>query len=373
VHASVQAFFINMQNKVQIFLLIDIKSYKPNIVFKDKKINIISTNIVIENEIQSNDIFEFDVFNIVNNSSAIFIQKILINGIEANLFHNTNFIMRNNEYVENKKLTSPYRIDFNGTYQLKINDAYLESLRSQHWHISNNNFDYVFNYIFSEDFFDLVYRPRNYKKILSESICALGDSFTYGIGLDNLDTWPVLLEEKIKLPVMNLAVAGAGIDLIYNNYKKLIKEYNFKKIIINLPNMERRLIRCRLEKNKFYKVPNTFTPTNSNNPWLYANYKNVKIRRKKIEKNIIDDIDCFYSKKILEKLINLSKQTNIKTFYTSRDDSTYSYIKSNYTDIDILPQYPRLTLFKERSNNGAGGHPARAHNEHFVKEIINLI
>ena len=370
-HASVQAFFINMQNKVQIFLSIDIKEYKPNIFFKNKKIDIISTNIVIEDEIQNNNIFEFDVSNIAGGSSTIFIQKILINGVEANLFHNTIFIMKNNEYIENKKLTSIQRIDFGGTYQLKIDDTYLEPLRSQHWHVSNSNFDYIFNYIFCEDVFDLIYRPRNYKKILSDSICVLGDSFTYGSGLDNLDTWPVLLEEKIKVPVMNLAVAGAGIDLIYNNYKKLIKEYNFKKIIINLPNMERRLIRCRLEKNKFYKVPNSFTPTDSDNPWLYANYKTIKSGRKKVEKYIINDIDCFYSKKILKKLINLSKQQNIKTFYTSRDNLTYSYIKSNYTDANILPHYPQLTLFRDRAKNGT--HPARIHNEYFVKEIINLI
>jgi hypothetical protein len=360
-----------MQIKIQIFLSINIKLYKPIIIFKNKKIDITS-NIILVDEIQNNDnIFEFHVSNIMNNSSEILIQKILINGIEANLYHNTSFIMKNNEYVENKRLTSIHRIDFNGIYQLKVNEEYLEPLRSQHWHVSNNNFDYIFNYIFSENIFDLIYRPRNHKKIFSDSICVLGDSFTYGSGLDNSDTWPVLLEEKIKLPVMNLAVPGAGIDLIYNNYKKLVKEYNFKKIIINFPNMERRLIRCCLEGKKFYKVPTSFVPMDSNNPWLYANYETVKIRRKKIEKKIINDINFFYSKKILKKIINLSKKQNIKTFYTSRDNYTYSYIKSNYEDANMLPKYPQLTLFKERAKNGT--HPAGVHNEYFVKEIIHLI
>lgn len=44
-------------------------------------------------------------------------------------------------------------------------------------------------------------------------IIALGDSFTFGYGLDDTETWPHLLEQRLDdTPVINMAANGYGID-----------------------------------------------------------------------------------------------------------------------------------------------------------------
>jgi hypothetical protein len=355
-----------MTIQIQILLSVTTNTKDPQIVFQGKSVPIKNPITLESNNL--NDI-AFIVNGIENNSSSISLKKILVNNIEANIFHNTSFTMENNKYVENKTLTSIQHINFNGTFKLQIDENYLEPLRSQHWHITNKN-DYVFNYIFTEDIFDLAYRPRNHAKIISNSICAIGDSWTFGYGLSNPDTWPSLLQEKLNRPVLNLAVPGAGIDLIYHNVKKLVRDFSFEKIIVNLPIMERRLIRCKLHGNKFYQVPNAFEPASDDNTWLYANFANVKAQRNKIQNKIFNDVNCNYSKKIINKFCKFVTDNNVPCFFTSRDQQTYDYI-STQPDIKILPMYPKLDDFPERA--GSGYHPAKAHNISFVESIMKYL
>ena len=141
---------------------------------------------------------------------------------------------------------------------------------------------------------------------------------------------------------------GAGIDLIYHNVKKLVRDFSFEKIIVNLPIMERRLIRCKLHGNKFYQVPNAFEPASDDNTWLYANFANVKAQRNKIQNKIFNDVNCNYSKKIINKFCKFVADNNIPCFFTSRDQQTYDYI-STQQDIKILPMYPKLDDFPERA------------------------
>ncbi len=355
-----------MNNEIKIFLLVNTNTYDPVIIYKGQNIKI-KKEIIIEDIVEKDKTFEFDVKNIYNGSANIIIKKILINNVEANIFHNTSFIM------QNKKLKTVHEINCNGKFQLQINNSYLELLRSEHWHILKNKNDYIFNYtFFTKDSFDLIYRPRNHKTIISNTICALGDSFTWGSGLPRSDTWPAILEKKINKTVLNLAVPGASIDLIYMNLKKLTKEFSFEKIIINLPNMERRLIRCQLDQNKFYQVPSVHQPPASNNQWLYSNFPKVKATRKKVEKKIFDDINCVYSKKVINKLITFTKSLNVPIYVTSRDKNTYIFLQTKHNEIKVLPTYPDLHLFPERDRFD-GTHPARSHNEHFVDSILKFL
>jgi hypothetical protein len=355
-----------MNNEIKIFLLVNTNTYDPVIIYKSQNIKI-KKEIIIEDIVEKDKTFEFDVKNIYNSSANIIIKKILINNVEANISHNTSFIM------QNKKLKTVHEINCNGKFQLQINNSYLELLRSEHWHILKNKNDYIFNYtFFTKDSFDLIYRPRNHKTIISNTICALGDSFTWGSGLPRSDTWPAILEKKINKTVLNLAVPGASIDLIYMNLKKLTKEFSFEKIIINLPNMERRLIRCQLDQNKFYQVPSVFQPPASNNQWLYSNFPKVKATRKKVEKKIFDDINCVYSKKVINKLITFTKSLNVPIYVTSRDKNTYIFLQTKHNEIKVLPTYPDLHLFPERDRFD-GTHPARSHNEHFVDSILKFL
>ena len=358
----------------KILLGIEIRNKKPIIYYKNNFINFDQNNyseIILEDTVEIGSTINFTVENIENGSATILIKKILINNVETNKFHNTSFIMKNNKWIENKTLTSIHRIDYNGVFVLDITEQYIEPIKSQHWHVSDILNDYIFHYNFTNDVFDLKYKPRNHDKIISNTICVLGDSFTYGAYLDNEHTWPVILEKKLKKTVNNLAVAGAGVDLIYNNFVKLIKQYSFEKIMIVLPNLERRIIKCRFDNEKIYRVPSSFSPDNDDNPWRYANYPVVKKKRKHVEQQIVKDIDCLYSKKIIKKLINVAEKYKINLFLSSRSKETYTFLQSlQLMNSKLLPFYD-LEWFKQRASNGY--HPTKSHNDYFVNLIIEQI
>ena len=359
---------------IKIVLGIEIRNKKPIIYYKNNVINFDENNfseIILEDKQEINSIFNFTVENIENASATILIKKILFNGVEANIFHNTSFTMNNNRWIENKTLKSVHRIDHNGTFALDVTEQYIAPIKSQHWHVSYNINDYIFNYNFTNDVFDLKYKPRNHDNIVPDAICVLGDSFTYGTYLDNDQTWPGILEEKLKKPVNNLAVPGAGIDLVYNNFVKICKEHSFQKIIIVLPNLERRIIKCRVDDGKFYRVPNAFTPNDDANPWRYSNYPVVIKKRKHVEEQIVKDVDCTYSKRILKKMVTFAEKRNIALFLSSRDHDTYNFLQSlTLSNSRLLPFYD-MGWFKERAPNGH--HPTPAHNNRFVDLILDQL
>ena len=360
--------------KIEIDLEIITNTINPEIYFKDRLIqldNITHQNVLIQDSIKIDSFFEFDVKNIQNGSSHITVKKITINGVEANKYHNTSFIMQGNKWVQEKTLTSVHRIDYNGKFMLHVTNQFIEPIRSQHWNVSDCLNDYIFNFNFTNDIFDLKYRPRNHDKILDRTICVLGDSFTYGTAIENKDTWPFLLEERLKQKINNLAVPGAGVDLIYNNFNKLLKEYCFDKFIILLPNLERRVIKCHLDDGKIYRVPNAFTPADDGNTWRYANHMMVQKKRQHVETQIVKDVDCLYSKRIVKKIIDIAEKNKVNLFMSSRSKETYAFIQSlqsNY--FKLLPFYD-LEWFKERAGNYY--HPIFAHNNHFVNLIAEQL
>ena len=86
--------------KIEIDLEIITNTINPEIYFKDRLIqldNITHQNVLIQDSIKIDSFFEFDVKNIQNGSSHITIKKITINGVEANKYHNTSFIMQGNK------------------------------------------------------------------------------------------------------------------------------------------------------------------------------------------------------------------------------------------------------------------------------------
>jgi len=355
---------------IEIHLEVEVISKEPIIYFKNKKIDIFHKNIQIKDIIEypKNNKIEIEIKNIEENSSIIKIKKIIINEVEANIFYNTTFEMKANRWVEEKILNLAHQINFNGTFILTIDEIYLDVLKSEYWYVADNNNDYIYNYHFVNNIFKKHYKPRNHNEIIPNSIACLGDSFSWGTGLESNEAWPQILEETISIPCLNLSVPGAGIDLVYNNFKKLIKEFQFKSFIIVLPNLERRLICCKLSDNQFYKVPNVFSPKYFNK-WAYSSYKKVIKRRKFIERRIIKDIKNIYSKRVLNKLINLAQQHKNNVFFTSRSAETYQYLKT-IKNINLLPEYPPLSLYKERANDGY--HPSFKHNKFFVEQIKDI-
>lgn len=56
----------------------------------------------------------------------------------------------------------------------------------------------------------------------SQSILCFGCSITFGVGVDDCDTWPSQLAEITGVPTVNLGVAGGSIQINWANSVKLI-------------------------------------------------------------------------------------------------------------------------------------------------------
>lgn len=73
-----------------------------------------------------------------------------------------------------------------------------------------------------------------------ESIVVFGCSNTMGIGLDDSETYPHLMQEVLKRPVINLGQGGTGIWQIVYNYRALYKQGRKPyKTVLQIPEANR--------------------------------------------------------------------------------------------------------------------------------------
>jgi hypothetical protein len=64
-------------------------------------------------------------------------------------------------------------------------------------------------------------------------ILAVGDSFTFGDGVSDEETWPAQLEEMTGLPVANGGVFGYGLDQIVLRAEKLVSVYRPSLLVVS--------------------------------------------------------------------------------------------------------------------------------------------
>jgi len=352
--------------KIKIYFKVNINTVPLVITFKNQQIDYekeqyIEQTLNYPNENQ----ISFNVANIEGGSSDIEIIKITLNGMEVNKYHNTSFKMCGNRYVEEKTLTSISKISFNGTYKLCIDNLYIRSCQSQHWHCSTYKEDFVFQYEFTQDSFKDEYRDRNHVGFEKEFIPCFGCSFTYGAAQPADAAWPFLLNQKLKKKILNLGVGGAGFDAIYNNLKLLYKEHKFKQCLILFPNFERRLVRCKIDQ-LWFKIPSTVNIKIIENNFCFYNHPVVEEKMELVQRKIIKDIKNRYSRKILSKIINFCSNNHIKLYASSWQTEVYDHLKT-YNNLVLLPQFPKLNTFNERAEDGR--HPHRKHYQYFVDQI----
>ena len=83
------------------------------------------------------------------------------------------------------------------------------------------------------------YRCSEFEDInWSESIVACGCSNTFGIGVDDKETWSYQLSKKLDMPVINLGMGGTSIWYHVYNLKQIVK-YNPKYVVIQVPHDSR--------------------------------------------------------------------------------------------------------------------------------------
>ena len=291
----------------------------------------------------------------------VLVEKITINDIEANIYQNTVFHIANST----EKLTSAHSFDNPGTYELKIDNFYLQCLRSGNWHLAQNDGDYIFKYEFIQDSFDNTFIDRDHIGFQQSFIPCFGCSFTYGAEQKKSQSWPNLLSKKTGKNYLNLGVEGAGIDIIANNLIKLYQQHPFKKCVLLVPSFARKIVKCNVD-NFLLQVPSTVElPTNN-----FSYLSRLTTESEKIRKEIYQDVNDTYSKNQLEKIFKFCQEHSITVHATSWMANVNEFLNKNYAKYK-LPDFAPLDIFEERADDGM--HPHEKHYQYFVDSIVDFL
>jgi hypothetical protein len=195
----------------------------------------------------------------------------------------------------------------------------------------------------------------------TESVACVGCSITYGHDLTHDHKWPSLLSIELGIPTLNFGLTGGGCDAIYVNLKNAIESYNFKTVIINLPDLARRMAR-KCIGGKWFRWPVCPHAVWDDLPAQLAPH-HAEILRK-----IKNDAGQEYSKRMIKKIIRLCETSKKKYFVTSWDDRTYGFLQALDLEHRLLSKYamhgPRIA---------DGFHPTMAQNQKFVSSIKQII
>jgi len=256
-----------------------------------------------------------------------------------------------------------------------------------HWYYSKKKFDYVcqlgshrrcdlgcdidHKYYWS----NIPFTNNLFYKNDIKTLGCFGCSITYGVELKEYNTWPAILREQSKTTCLNFGVPGAGVDSIYMNLVQSKKEYAFKKIILVLPNMSRRVARMNINNN-WFRWPAGLMNNGHIAGKLLSNpvHENLNLKdeyfdivAKQITKKIVKDADDKYSKRILKKMIKFCKKNFQQYLFTSWNEDTYNYLKLNLKKESLLPFYDL------QGPKTPDGHPQRMQNQRFVDNIKGII
>ena len=295
------------------------------------------------------------------------INKITLNGIEANIFYNTSFLIDGGDVI----LHSVNEINKKGTFFLQLDDLYIRSTRSNNWHCSTRKDDYIFQYEHTNNSFSDKYRDRDHKGFTDKFIPCFGCSFTFGAYQPSLYTWPRLLAKKTGSNYLNMGIPGIGVDVIYHNLKLLHKRKGFNQCLILFPNFDRRVVRCKVD-DKYISIPSNVDLSCVTCEYSFFRNKKILTRMQQVRNNIIKDKRNRYSKIFLTKIIKYCKSNNVKLSVSSwgDDDEVYNYLKLQ-DEVNLLPKFPSLFIFKERADDKS--HPHKKHYEYFVEQIIKFL
>ena len=256
------------------------------------------------------------------------------NGKRPNLDSISIFQMSDNKFVDNKSISKYTNIFFNGELTITFTKEWLK-----HHVLAGANLGQ--NYCSWDDI-----------NIADEEVFCVGDSFTYGEGVDRKDTWPSILGGN----TYNSGSIGLSHDGCLKNVKYILENSSrVKQIICLLPPDSRKLfefeflgsigsIPISVDFNR--DLPVEFLPAVRN------------IKKSIIDGNITDDwiATC-------EQIANACAEKNVECWMSTWDSDLIQYIPS----ANRLPTFPNLDRFPERASDG--GHPHRKHYELFVNNI----
>jgi hypothetical protein len=267
------------------------------------------------------------------------------------------FQMINNLYVDNNILKDYNEIYFNGVLTLHffkkwfecnmLNGANLcKDTTLIHWQMSYTDTS-INGYL-------------DTKKTNADIFC-IGDSFTFGEGVDRQHTWPAILTSKTNKDNINLGSGGLSVDGCLINVEYVLNNFEPKTIICLLPTRFRKIYKFNFLDYFGYITVG-----------LFSDYKFPKIFKTGIETikrvELLDDNTI--KRNWIDSCKNIIKSCqckNIKCFISTWDKDMYEHIPEDVR----LPKFPDLEMFKERATDGL--HPHKKHYELFVESIFPYI
>lgn len=130
---------------------------------------------------------------------------------------------KKNQFLLTNSFDSEY---FSGTDTKELYERNLLS-QSKNWYYRNNPVRYTLN--------SWGYRTKEFKNIdWANSVVLFGDSFVFGVGVDDRETISYQLEQIIGRPVINMGVGGTSMCYSLNNSSILRDGYPTPKAVVHL-------------------------------------------------------------------------------------------------------------------------------------------
>ena len=291
--------------------------------------------------------------------------------VTCNIFYNKelldvhalcSFEMKNNKYVNNKKLFRYNQIHFNGELKLKFFKEWIECNLLSGACINHNKSDYI---NWSRTYEEKLIDRNRIKPLKNYDIICVGASMVHGTDqLDKSKAWPGQLQNILNLNVGNFGVEGNDHFGVMQNIEYIIKNFNVKKIIALLPAVPASFI---LPKRIKFLKKYVFLLCSVNiekEPLLFNSEKKAWH-----QKNILKEtfIKTFLSKK-LEKIEKMCTDKNINLsliYHSNVDRDNFNYNSERFEKF-VFPEYTHKQSLK---NN----HPDETVHLEFAKQVIRKL
>lgn len=313
------------------------------------------------------------------------IQKMSINDYDVKDFYNLlSFNMKDNLYVENKKINYPKMVNFNGTLYLEVDknkDRFtwfpLTFSKSKNQIVFKNDFLNCSNEVGCWSGCTVEHNPawqkfnfNEYVEQIHYDYIALGCSVTAGTAILKKDAWPNLLKQE-GWNVLNFGVSGSGNDQIFLNVKELLrKKVKFSKMIILLPGVGRQLLRISKHGYFFNCFISASGKVEKNHFNIYFKKDELESIYKKAQRKLV--MSDYYKRDILiiKKLLSLLHTNSIDFYISSNDDNIYDLLESCVGKKNLLPKFNKD---KDNSVGVDGKHPSGDIHKKWVEDIKNQI
>ena len=184
--------------------------------------NIIDKSLLIKKQFETPKVFTLKIIKTGKNRELVKkdhiqkvqIEKVSVNGINLKINEFGNFQVHDNPYVDNHSLQT-VDLNLDGTWTLQLHEQNLIG-----------HFDPA--------------KAKTRDSLQDCDIACFGCSQTYGVFLQNAETWPYFLGKELGLKVKNFGIAGSNYNEMTAFMEHYVKNYKAKTILALFPHSFRR-------------------------------------------------------------------------------------------------------------------------------------